>query len=248
MVARTPRITRRPPAAQPSRHPRRHRQGGGYARGERTRRRIIESAIDMFAAGGYQATSTRAIARRARVSLPALQYYFGGKPGLHRACIEYITADLRARLEPAFERARAALEAPGLTHAQLLALLRTVVDPFLEGMASARPESWVLFFERAQHERNPAFQIILQHISDRLFAFCSEIIARILGRPAGEPQVMIRALSIVGQVAMVRRGRSILLHALHWPDFDGERLELLKSVLWQSIESGLTGTARAPRR
>src|SRR6185312_7717482 len=96
-------------ARRNSSRPRRHPPAGGYARGERTRRRIIETAIEMFGSLGYERTATRAIARRAEVSLPALQYYFGGKEGLHRACAEYIIADVHARLDPAAAHVTASL-------------------------------------------------------------------------------------------------------------------------------------------
>ena len=218
---------------------RRHPSSGGYARGERTRRRIIESAIAIFAAKGYEATSTRAIARRARVSLPALQYYFGGKAGLHHACVEHIVADMGARLDPAF----AALATPNLTRAELFELLRKVIDPFLEALASEKPEPWVLFFDRAQQEGGASSELLGKNIFGRMVGFSSEIVARIMGRSANEPEVLIRALNIVGQGMMIRRARPLLLHMLHLLDLAGERLSRLKSVLWQITEANL-----APRR
>ncbi|MEA2815035.1 MAG: TetR/AcrR family transcriptional regulator, regulator of cefoperazone and chloramphenicol, partial [Rhodospirillaceae bacterium] len=63
------------------------------ARGEDTRRRILETALDLFAAQGYEGASTRQIAEGAGVNLPAIQYYFGNKEGLYRAIIDDITAD-----------------------------------------------------------------------------------------------------------------------------------------------------------
>ncbi|HVS77786.1 MAG TPA: CerR family C-terminal domain-containing protein [Steroidobacteraceae bacterium] len=228
-----------PPRAQGNAR-RRHRAGGGYARGEHTRRRLLEAGIELFAELGYERASTRAIARRARVSLPALQYYFGGKEGLHRACAEYITEDVRARLGPATERVRLALGRHDLTRAELLELLRAVVEPFLEGLATERPESWALFFARAQGEHGVAFDAIFQQIGGRLLTLASEIVSRILGLPAAHPEVAIRAVVIVGQLALVRRARPIMLRALGWPDFDGERLRTLKEVLWRGIASSLS--------
>lgn len=218
---------------------RRHRTGGGYARGEHTRRRVLEAGIELFGELGYERASTRAIARRAGVSLPALQYYFGGKEGLHRACAEYITADVRTRLGPATERVRAALGRRDLARAELLELLRAVVEPFLEGLATERPESWALFFARVQGEHTVAFDAIFQQIGGRLLALATEIIGRILGRPAESPEVAIRAVMVVGQLTLVRRARPIILRALGWPDFGGERLQTLKEVVWHGIASGL---------
>ncbi len=221
---------------------RRHRAGGGYARGEHTRRRLLEAAIELFGELGYERASTRAIARRAGVSLPALQYYFGGKEGLHRACAEYVTEDVRDRLNPAAERVRLALGRAGLARAELLELLRAVVEPFLEGLAVERPESWAIFFARAQGEQTAAFEAIFQQIGGRLLAIVMEIVGRILGRPAPTPEVAIRAVVIVGQLTLVRRARPVILRALGWPDFTGERLATLKEVIWQGITSSLTGS------
>jgi AcrR family transcriptional regulator len=235
----TPRRPRKPaPGADKPRRPR-HRQGGGYARGEHTRRRLLEAGIELFAELGYERASTRSIAHRAGVSLPALQYYFGGKEGLHRACAEYITEDVRARLGPAAERVRTALGRDHLTRAELLELLRAVVEPFLEGLATERPESWALFFARAQGEQNAAFDAIFQQIGGRLLTLVMEIVGRILGGPAVGPEVAIRAVVIVGQLTLVRRARSVILRALGWPDFEGERLQTFKEVIWRSIASSL---------
>jgi AcrR family transcriptional regulator len=218
---------------------RRHRAGGGYARGEHTRRRLLEAAIELFGELGYERASTRTIARRAGVSLPALQYYFGGKEGLHRACAEYVTEDVRIRLNPAAERVRMALSRPGLARAELLELLRAVVEPFLEGLAVDRPESWAIFFARAQGEQTAAFEAIFQQIGGRLLSIVMEIVSRILGRPAHTPEVAVRAVIIVGQLTLVRRARPVILRALGWQDFEAERLATLKEVIWQGIAASL---------
>lgn len=218
---------------------RRHLAGGGYARGEHTRRRVLEAAIELFAEHGYERASTRAIARHADVSLPALQYYFGGKEGLYRACAEYTTEDIRSRLGPAAEHVRLALERSDLSRAELLELLRAVLEPFLEGLAVERPESWALFFARAQGEHSAAFEAIFQQVGGRLLAIVAEIISRVIGRPVANPEVAIRAVTLVGQIALVRRARPLILRTVGWSDFEGERLQTLKEVLWQGITSSL---------
>ena len=235
--------TRNPRASTPAGDARRrHLAGAGYARGEHTRRRLLEAAIDLFAELGYERASTRAIARRAGVSLPALQYYFGGKEGLHRACAEYLTADVRARLGPAAARVSAALTRPELTRAELLELLRAVLEPFLEALAAERPESWALFFARVEGEQTVAFEEIFQQIATRLLEIVKEILGRILGRSPQSPEVAVRAVFTVGQLTLVRRARPIMLRALGWPDFEGERLKTLKEVVWQGIASSLIGS------
>jgi AcrR family transcriptional regulator len=235
----TPRIHRT--AAESPQPPARRARTRRYACGDDTRRRILEVAIELFAHLGYAGASTRAIAHRARVSLPALQYYFGGKPGLYRACIEYITEDVRARLEPPAEQAQRALGAEPLTRQQLLHLLRGLIEPLLEGLASERPESWALFFARAQSEQNEALEGIHERIGGRLVTLLTEIVGRLLGEAAAPPEPRVRAVAIVAQIMLVGRARPLMLRSLGWPNFAGERLATLKSVLWRSIEASLGG-------
>ncbi len=61
---------------------------GGYARGDETRQRIVEAAMNLFGEYGFDGASTRDIAAAAGVNAPALQYYFGNKQGVYLACCE----------------------------------------------------------------------------------------------------------------------------------------------------------------
>ncbi len=54
-----------------------------YARGDATRTRIIETALEVFGTNGFEDASTRLIARRAGVNLAALHYFSTAS----RACI-----------------------------------------------------------------------------------------------------------------------------------------------------------------
>ncbi|MGV9309501.1 TetR family transcriptional regulator [Nonomuraea sp. NPDC004354] len=48
----------------------------------RTRERILDAALDEFAAKGYSGARTAAIAKRAGINVQLISYYFGGKEGL----------------------------------------------------------------------------------------------------------------------------------------------------------------------
>lgn len=73
----------------------RRTSAGGYARGDETRQRIIEAAIELFGERGFAGASTREIAAMAGVNAPALQYYFENKEGVYRACVEAIAENGR---------------------------------------------------------------------------------------------------------------------------------------------------------
>src|ERR1700758_3024984 len=82
---------------------------GSQQRGEDTRRRILETAFELFASDGFEGASTRTLAERAGVNLPAIQYYFGSKEGLYRAVVEQITDRMQAGFSAVLERVHSAL-------------------------------------------------------------------------------------------------------------------------------------------
>ncbi|GAA2402181.1 TetR/AcrR family transcriptional regulator [Nonomuraea africana] len=51
---------------------------------ERTKQRIVDAAVEEFAAKGFAGARVSAIANRAGVNKQLISYYFGGKEGLYR--------------------------------------------------------------------------------------------------------------------------------------------------------------------
>lgn len=70
--------------------------------GPETRRHILKAALKHFANAGYAATSVQQIVGDAKVSKPALYYYFGDKAGLFEALVtEALDERLRLMQEAA---------------------------------------------------------------------------------------------------------------------------------------------------
>ena len=65
-----------------------------------TRERLLEAALPIFAARGFEGATTREIAKRAGVALAALPYHFETKEALWRAAADRIFELLRAALAP----------------------------------------------------------------------------------------------------------------------------------------------------
>jgi AcrR family transcriptional regulator len=68
------------------------------AKGERTRRQIIEGALQALGTGGVAATTTRDIAAAAGVRLATLHYHFESKSALLLAVLEYLIDETTAAL------------------------------------------------------------------------------------------------------------------------------------------------------
>jgi len=172
-------------------------------RGEDTRRRILDAAFEVFASEGYEGTSTRLLAERADVNLPAIQYYFGSKEGLYRAVIDSIIKDTEAHMAPLVARVTAALATPGTPREELLELLCLMLESFVALVSNGKDiEAKRAFFARAEVEDTPGLEQLHESGMRQVFQPCLELIARLLGRSTEERETLLRALTVFGQVTI----------------------------------------------
>lgn len=201
-----------------------------YQRGEDTRRRILETAIEVFAIEGYEGASTRTLAERAGVNLPAIQYYFGSKEGLYRAVIEHIVHHMHERMAPIGQRVTAALASADPPQDHLLALLHEMLDAFMALVAGGKHlESRRLLFARAEIEGGAALDLLHQSGMRQIVGPCRALIGRLLGRPPEDEEVVLRTVTILGQIVIFcnKGGR----RALGWTDFNEDRVRAIQTLV-----------------
>lgn len=180
-----------------------HFRAGTHRRGEDTRRRIVEAAIELFAVHEYEGTSTRMLAEQADVNLPAIQYYFGSKEGLYRAAVGYIIDRIEERISPIADGVRAALARGDLTHAEILQELCGMLDAFVALVASGdQPESWRRLLARAEIESSDALRLLHESRMRHIFGPCQALIAKLLARPEEDETIILHTLATLGQVTI----------------------------------------------
>jgi AcrR family transcriptional regulator len=121
--------TRRTTAARP----RRGRPPGATEQGLRTRAQLYESAIDLFIRRGYEATTLRQIAAKAKVSVGLLYRYFPSKRAVVLALYDALSGEYANR---------AAAMPEGTWVARFLFALRTslsVLQPHRRALAALLP-------------------------------------------------------------------------------------------------------------
>lgn len=210
-----------------------NRYRGPRQRGEDTRRRILEAALVLFAAEGFDSASTRAIAEQAGVNLPAIQYYFGSKEGLYQAAIAHIGEQALQAIVPIAARVYATLGGSP-SRAQLINLLCEMVDAlvtlFLDDSLPER-ESRSLFVSRVEVEHTAALDPLNQVMRQHVLAPSSALIGRLLDRPAEDEQVVLRTLMILGQ-AKIFCSRSVV-RGLGWETVGEARVREVKALVHQ---------------
>lgn len=203
---------------------------GTQARGEDTRRRILEAALDLFAAHGYEGASTRQIAEGAGVNLPAIQYYFGSKEGLYRAIIEDIVADTERHMSAVAPRVRAVLDTPDAPRGELTELLCEMLATFVTLVTSGtQVESRQRIFARAEVEETPGLDRLHENGMQQIFNPCLALFSRIHGKRETDQEMVLRTMALIGQVVIFcnNNKRPILMAS----GLDGGSVRLMKQIV-----------------
>jgi AcrR family transcriptional regulator len=217
---------------------RRHPASGGYTSGKRTRARIIAAALRVFGEHGYDRASTRQIAECAGVNTPAIQYYFGGKQGLHTTCTRHVIGRVSSLLTLPLLRARGALRTaePAAALDALCELLAAVID----GLAVAGSEHWSRYLAcRTRDGGKPTAAVFHEPIGAGLFTTTARLIAAATGHSAGGKLTRLRACVLLGQVSSLYENRAHTLAALGWSQFDEQAVALIKSVIREHTRAAL---------
>jgi TetR/AcrR family transcriptional regulator, regulator of cefoperazone and chloramphenicol sensitivity len=208
----------------------------GSQRGEDSRQRIIDAALDVFSRHGFEGASTRMLAQSAGVNLAAIAYYFGGKEGLYQAVAEYVVATIGTRQGPVAAKAKAALDDPDLTREGALAQLLDILDSMAAMLVGAGPaDRWAAFIMREQMQPTAAFKIIYRGFQVRMHGICSALVACVVGGKPDDPEIRIVATTIIGQILVFRAARATTQHLLDWPEFTPERIALIQAVVRRNV-------------
>ncbi|MEZ5666224.1 MAG: CerR family C-terminal domain-containing protein [Alphaproteobacteria bacterium] len=222
------------------------RRKGGYRRGDDSRQRIVEAALDVFGHAGYDGATTRTLAAAAGVNLAAIGYYFGGKEGLYRAVAEHIVAEIAARQAPMVARVHAALGTGEPSGDAARTLLLDVLDSLAAMLiGSAEAERWARFVIREQMDPSPAFDVIYDGFMRGLHGLCCRLVGRLRGRPADDAEVVIVTTTLFGQILVFRAARATAQRALGWTAYTPERTAAIRAVIRRQVAAILDSQAEA---
>ena len=210
-----------------------HFRPGTHRKGEDTARRILEAAIEVFAEEGYDGASTRSLADRAKVNLPAIQYYFGSKEGLYRAAIDQIIGLVETHLAPAAGAVAKALEGKRDTE-KLFAALYQLLDAFTALVTSRHAtSSRSRFIARAEIEGKPALDLIHESVTRLGVRPCTEVVAKLLRRNADDQEILVRTLAILGQIFVFHSkcNNKSARQDMDWDRLDEPKVRVIQTII-----------------
>ncbi|MFJ3487408.1 CerR family C-terminal domain-containing protein [Pseudomonas sp. NPDC090202] len=220
---------------------------GGYQRGEETRARIIEAAVEVFAERGYDGASTRDIASAAGVNTPALQYYFDGKEGVYLACVEHMITRMWGIMGDSVTAAEQALEQADVDDETLiersLGILGTVISTIQD---SPQSTIWRAFLDRHQAGLCPesATTAFEERFKARVGAVIRRLIARLAGFEVTDERTVIHSMALFTQGLAFRVQKPKLLEALKWTEVGRAEMERVRDVVLTQARFTLEGLVR----
>ena len=203
-------------------------------RGDATRRTILHTAIEMFAEAGFDGVSTRALAARAGVNQPAIQYHFDSKDGLYRAAIEWIAEDLEEQVHDLAAEVQAVLAHDPVDPERAKAVLLTLLDRFTDICLNKQGrESWSSFIARAEIENHPALAHFSEVIGRTLIEPCAALLAAVMRQSRDDQDVILLGMALFGMVTTFKNRcvNSSIWQILKWKSIGPDQVAAIKSVV-----------------
>lgn len=129
------------------------------------------------------------------------------------------------------EQARCSLEAvpldPSAAQNWLELLLKTAAQTLLSRSETTHVVCFVL---REQLQPTAAFDVLYEGLIRPVHEAISLLTGRLLGGGADEPETILRAHAVLGQVLAFGTGRATILRRLNWPAYAPEQIERIAAI------------------
>lgn len=220
------------PVAQPGRDA----VSNASRKGDQSRQRILEAALIEFGAAGFKSATTRRIAKRANTTLPPLNYYFGSKEGLYRACAEEIVARYGQATQDAVARARQTIEASSAPEEarETLKNLMTASVALILGSDAYILGNGIIARELA--EPGPAFEIFYDRLWLPGIERNSRLISLIKSEPLVSTETRMQAILLVSSLPSLNTRRIVAQRAMEWSEIGEQELRLVTQTLHRQID------------
>jgi AcrR family transcriptional regulator len=223
--------------------PKRRQGTAGYPAGDDARQRLLSVASEVFAERGFEAASTREIARRADMRSPALTYYFGDKLGLYLACVDVVTNRIGRRIDPLLCEMNTAIEQGADTPA-LIDLYCRLQDSLLDSFfARGEGDAVKELIWNVRFEIPEATDMMNERVSVPIHKVSADIIRRVIGAPDNDIAVALHVTAVAGTYMNFYLNKRPIAQLLQWDMEQPERGERIKDVARHAATCLLRGLA-----
>lgn len=202
-----------------------------------SRKKIVNSAIVLFANKGFESTSTREICKHAGVNLSLIPYYFGNKDGLYTSIIESIINYGLTFLKDELEKVNEIAEMNVEEKAELYRNLLLKYSDFL--YSDNVPSSFVVLMIKEQAVSHSKFSEIYSQKIGILYKTLRKILASILDKKENDKAVVFEVSSIIGQILSFKIMDRATLPPLKQDFYTKDDMKKIKKIISSHIDTSL---------
>jgi len=187
---------------------------------ERTRRRLIDAAGEMFAELGFHHTTVRQVCNRAGANVAAVNYHFGDKAGLYAEVVrQSIQAARLDAVRAAFEQDASPEE-----------ILRAVIKARLESLRGLDLGDWHFrIFAHELAKPTPAMSLVVNEAIRPLYVRLCKVISSILGAQPEDTMTRLCAHSVIGQILFYAFARPVISQLGWTKDLTPAQVDLISN-------------------
>ncbi|MHC5232728.1 DUF1956 domain-containing protein [Brucella sp. LJL56] len=202
---------------------------------DQTRMALIHAALQLFGSKGYDATSTREIAGRAKANIGSIAYHFGNKEGLRLAAADYIVETIQGVAGQALGH-YAAINAPAETKETARQQLGLALERMTHFIV-AQPQSGeiVQFLLRELAHPTAALDRIYSGVFEPTHKRLCAIWEVATGEPAESENTRLVIFTLLGQVVYFRIGREAVKRRMGWSTMGAEEAAAVAAIARQNL-------------
>lgn len=206
--------------------------------------RLLEAGVDVFGKHGFDAATTRMIAKKADVNIAAIPYYFNGKEGLYHAVVAYIASKLESEVESTLLKIEKRGSERDLDRQEARALLEKLLEKMINFMVgSTEAPRFARIVLREQLYPSSAYDILFNRIMVPMINAVAEMVATATGV---EPSrvTSLRALTLIGQVIVFRVARETMVRALGLNGYSPDETDEIRRVILEQTRGVIEAMSR----
>lgn len=201
---------------------------------EITKKKIMQSAIRLFAQKDFASVGTREIANDAGVNLSLISYYFSSKENLYTTIINYI---IDLGLEYLDDVIKVANNLNYMSQEEKIEAYINIYIKYIDFVYSEKiSDNFVLLMIKEQAITGSEFGQIYRKKSMVLYSALAKILASILGKKPTDPKVTFEICKTMGGIISFKFLKRIVFQGLERQQYTKSDIELIKEMLYSQIE------------
>ena len=192
--------------------------------------RLLKIALKLFATRGLNGVSTREIARKAKVNISAITYYFGGKETLYLEVLKYIrevfTKEAAAIIKILSYDKKLNNMSKSEAREIFLKVYSTIID------TSFTPKNVYMSMILAK-ESITTSAMAMKVFTEGMFPLTKEImklVSKITGLPLNVKKTVLITITLLNQAIVFGRDKTRILFTLGLNKYDEKTISLIKEI------------------